>query len=255
MQLGAQLFGSMKLYHQDPDAFLSALAAAGYTQVEPCVGLGEMALPFAWPQAELAAHVSRAADKGLGVDSCHVFAAAFWEAVPAMAAVAREHGFRRFVVGWRGAIEREAVDRFARRCRETALALEKEGLALWLHNNAAEIAAKIDGLSAYEYILRACEGHLGAQVDTGWVAVGGEDVAAFLERNAPFVRSIHHKDLAALTDDPIPANVALGRGIVDPRVAYGFAAARGLGQIVDQDNSLGDIREDLAASAEFLLSL
>ena len=129
----------------------------------------------------------------------------------------------------------------------------ERGLELWLHNNAQEIADKLNGISAYEYILRACGGKLGAQVDTGWVACGGEDVAAFLERNADYVRSIHHKDVVALSDKP--DNVALGQGVVDPRIAFDFAVRNGLGQIVDQDNTLGSLTDDLRVSADFLRTL
>ena len=256
MKLGVQLFGSMKLYNADPDGFLKSVREAGYDLVEPCIDFGGLGIPFAWPYADLEAHVRRARELGFAFDSCHVFARAFWEAVPKMLDAAARFGFKRFVVGWRGAAEKQALDEFAGHCRETAAALEAQGLELWLHNNAQEIADQIDGLSAYEYLLRAAGGHLGAQVDTGWVVCGGAELKRFLDRNADFIRSIHHKDVRALTDaQGRTDNVALGRGIVDPRLAHDFAIAHGLGEIVDQDNSLGSIVEDLAASVTFLRGL
>ena len=256
MKLGVQLFGCMPLYNANPEAFLTAVKKAGYDQVEPCIGFGGLELPFAWKSAELALHVERAAAHGLAMDSCHVFAPAFWESVPELLDAAGRFGFKRFVVGFIGEPEREALDAFAAHCAETAAALSGRGLELWLHNNAREIAAKIDGVSAYEYILRACNGALGAQVDTGWVACGGESVPDFLARNAGFIRSIHHKDVKALTDaQGRTDNVAVGEGIVDPRPAFDFAVTHGIGQIVDQDNSLGDILADLASAATCLNSL
>ena len=253
MKLGVQLFGAMKLYNEDPEAFLREVSAAGYDYVEPCTGFGGLTIPFAWSFADLPAHIERVKAFGLTVDSCHVFAENFADAVPKMLEAAEKFGFRRFVVGWRGKAERAALDEFAARCIRTADALASHGLQLWLHNNAQEIADKLDGISAYEYILRACGGKLGAQVDTGWVACGGEDVAAFLERNADYVRSIHHKDVVALSDKP--DNVALGQGVVDPRIAFDFAVRNGLGQIVDQDNTLGSLTDDLRVSADFLRTL
>ena len=255
MKLGVQLFGCMKLYNEDPEGFLRAVREAGYALVEPCVCFGAD-LPFAWSSAALETHVRRAAAHGLAVDSCHVFSREFWKIVPELIEAAEKCGFKRFVVGWNGAPEREALDAFAGHCAETADALAEKGLELWLHNNAKEIADKIDGISAYEYILRACGGRLGAQVDTGWVVCGGEPLEPFLARNEAYIRSIHHKDVRALTDaEGRTDNVALGRGIVDCETAYAFAAARGLGQIVDQDNSLGSILDDLAASAAYLNAL
>ena len=85
---------------------------------------------------------------------------------------------------------------------------------------------------------------------------GGEDLQLFLERNRRFIRSIHHKDVAApLNADGWTPNVPLGTGIVDTRFAFTFGKASGLDQIVDQDHSAGDFLADLAQSARYLDAL
>ena len=256
MKLGVQLFGCTPFFRENPEAFLKKVKDMGYNAVEPCVAFGDLSVPFAWNASELPRFHSMTQKLGLELDSCHAFAVEFWNHVPEMVEAARLYGFGRFVVGWRGEITREGVEAFARHCADTAAALSKHGLELWLHNNAQEIAGELDGISVYEWILRFCKGRLGAQVDTGWVVCGGRDLKEYLNGMGEYVRSVHHKDVAALTgENGRTDNVALGQGIVDTDFAFRFAGERGLSQIVDQDNSLGDFVDDLRKSAAYLRSL
>ncbi|MDO4740669.1 MAG: TIM barrel protein [Eubacteriales bacterium] len=256
MKYGVQLFGSHKIFNADPKGYIEKAAKMGYAQIEPCMVLEGNALPFAWNWENIEEYAAMARANGLELDSCHCFAPEFWKSVPQMIRAAQVAGFKRFVLGYRGDFTREALDGFAAHCAETADALAGHGLELWIHNNAREIAAQIDGVSAYEYILRACGGRLGAQVDTGWVECGGRKMQDFLEENAQYIRSIHHKDIEAIPEEPMKAvNVALGKGVVSAKDAHDFAVRHGLGQVVDQDNSAGDIMEDLAASVVYLKEL
>ncbi len=256
MRPGIQLFGCMKLYRADPDGFLERLRAAGYGVVEPCILFGDMPPEFGWRSSDVELHAARLKRLQLELSSAHLFAADFSAIVPELIETARRVGIRQYVVGYSGPFEREAAGAFARKCKATALQLAEAGIELWLHNSWREIAARIDGMSAYEWILRRCDGELGAQVDTGWVVCGGEALRPFLERNRPFLRSIHHKDVAAPLDaDGQTLNVPLGAGIVDTRYAFSFGQSLGLGQIVDQDHSAGDFLADLTQSARFLRAL
>lgn len=256
MKLGVQLFGCAPLLRDDPEAFLRKLKEMGYDLVEPCVSFGGLSTPFSWDFSALPEYKAMTDRLGLDLDSCHAFAKEFWNCVPDMAEAARIAGFKRFVVGWRGEITRENVEAFARHCAETAAALSEHGLELWLHNNAQEIAGELDGVSVYEWVLRYCKGSLGAQVDTGWVVCGGRKLKDYLDGIGEYVRSIHHKDVAALTDaNGRTDNVALGKGIVDTEFAFRMAQERGLSQIVDQDNSLSDFADDLRQSVVYLRSL
>lgn len=256
MELGVQLFGGMRYYNEDPAAFLKKLKDAGYDRIEPCVAFGGRTMPFAWSAEDAPARAAQAAEIGLGIHSVHAFCANPAECLPQMIELAKRLGIKAYVVGLRPPFDRAALDAFIANCRATAEGLAAAGVELYLHNNAAEIAAKIDGVSAYEYVLNACGSALGAQVDTGWVVCGGEALDAFLTRIASCVRSIHHKDVAGLTDaNGKTVNVALGAGIVDNEFAYRFAAEKGLTQITDQDNSEGSFVGDLAASADYLKKL
>lgn len=248
--IGVQLYGSTYLFRKDPGSWIRALAEAGYDALEPCVRVDGERHDFAWDPDELPRFASLAREAGLALPSCHLFTEDLVRTVPKCAELAEKYGFRSFVVGFSGEISRERLDAFARTTREAGKAFREAGLELWLHNNAPEIREKADGVSAYEYLLRSSDGFLGAQVDTGWVLCGGEDVMAFLGRNRDLVRSVHHKDIAAPAEDPV--NVALGTGAVDPKGPYDFAAEGGLYQVVDQDNSREDFLRDLRDSLRIL---
>lgn len=256
MNYGIQLYGGMPHFNADPAGFMRMLADFGYAELEPCILLDGEPLPFTWTLDQLVEYAAMARKLGLGFDSCHVFAPEFWRCVPQMKQAAQVAGFRHFVVGCPGAFDRETLDAFARHCMDTAGVLAESGLALWLHNGPNEIAAQIDGVSAYEYILRACGGKLGAQVDTGWTVCGGLDLATFFARSGEYVRSVHHKDVAALPDENgNVVNVGIGSGIVDTALAHAFGREHGLGQLVDQDSSPVSLIDDMRTSLEFLKAL
>lgn len=256
MKYGVQMFGSSKIFNADPKGYIESIAKMGYMQLEPCMVLSGEALPFAWNWGNIEEFTAMAKANGLELDSVHFFAKEFWNSVPEMKKAAEIAGFKRFVLGYRGEFTKEALDEFAAHVVETADELAKDGFEIWIHNNAREIASQVEGMSAYEYILRACGGKLGAQVDTGWVECGGRRMQDFLEVNAQYIRSIHHKDIEAVTEDLRKVvNVELGRGCVSAKDAHDFAVRHGLGQVVDQDNSAGDIMADLAGSVVYLKSL
>lgn len=256
MKLGVQLFGSMDLYQKDPAGYLGKLKEVGYDVIEPCVLFGDVPPQFGWPVEDFSRHAALVKDHGQEVHSAHIFARDFSEHTEEIVRLAKDFRIKAFVVGFNGPFTEEGVDDFSGKCLALIDALEPAGAALWLHNNAAEIRAQVGGVSAYEAVLRRCGGKLGAQVDTGWVVCGYADLPTFLERNAPYIRSIHHKDVAAVTEDPRETkNAPIGGGIVETHAAYVFAVKHNLGQIVDLDNSAGDFVEDLAKSAAYLRGL
>lgn len=256
MKLGVQLFSSMYMYNEDPAGCLAKLKTAGYDVIEPCVLFGDMPPKFGWPVKDFAKHAALVKGHGQEVYSVHVFARDFSQHAEEMAALAKEFGVKAFVVKFHGPFTEEAVNDFSGKCLAVIDVLEPAGAELWLHNEVMEIRTQVGGVSAYEAVLRRCGGKLGAQVDTGWVACGYADLAAFLDCNAQYVRSIHHKDVVAVAENPQETkNAPIGAGIVDNKAAYDFAAAHSSVQIVDLDNSADDFVEDLAASAAYLHSL
>lgn len=52
-----------------------------------------------------------------------------------------------------------------------------------IHNGKPDIAAQIQGRTAYEYLVDICLGKIGMQFDTGWCARGGQNPLEFIKRN------------------------------------------------------------------------
>ena len=257
MKLGVQLFGCSKLYNADPAGFLKRVKAMGYDLVEPCVSFGAEPIPFAWHVDDLKRHADMVREAGLELYSFHSFSDAMWELLPRHIDVCREFGFKRIVLQYgKRPLEKAALDDFAAHCVEAADALAPYGIELWLHNGWPDVKAQVEGVSAHEYLLRACGGKLGSQVDTGWAVCGGAKLDEFLKENAGYIKAIHYKDVATLLDAKGYAeNVALGKGIVNNEAAFRLAMEKDLIQIMDQDNSEGDIMEDLDQSAKYIFAL
>lgn len=251
--LGIQMFGCAKLFRADPEGFLRKAREMGYTSLEPCILPEEREVPFAWNSREAGHFADLVKAQGLTIDSFHLFSPDPFADPDRVIRTARSVGARAVVLGVRCGYDEGSAAEYAQRCAGLADALKEHGLELWLHNGAPDIAARIGDVSVYEYILRLCGGRVGAQVDTGWAVCGGEELAAFLERNEAYIRCIHHKDVAAVpgpgeAPDCVPPRL----GIVDDAAACRFALAKGLPQVVDQDNARGDLYDDMKEFAEYL---
>jgi sugar phosphate isomerase/epimerase len=253
MKTGVQMFGCSKLYNSDPHKFLKGIKDAGFDQVEPCIAFGDMGElgDLVWKSTDLDRHFANAAEFGLNVSSCHVFAGSLEDSGEEMARCAEKYGIKQYVLGYRGEAEKAEVKKFTDDCRKLSGVLGKT--SIWLHNGGNEISSKMDDISVYEWIVKQSDGILHMQVDVGWVAYAGESVMEFLERNDQYIASIHYKDFSDFT--PEGTNAALGDGIVDIESACRYAVSHSKGNIVDQDSSTGDMLEDLRKSVEYLNSI
>ncbi|MGN0478227.1 MAG: sugar phosphate isomerase/epimerase family protein [Hominenteromicrobium sp.] len=261
MKLGVQIYGCMREFREDPQAFCGRLAAAGYTQLEPCVSLNRTAAQLleagmnpVWQPEETAGFAALMQAHGLALSSCHIFGSLRADAERA-AVLAAENDLREIVVGFPEGDPAELWPAFAEDCLYLAEKLKAVGAELGIHNSWPEIRAKTDdGRSALERVLGRCAGRVGTQIDVGWVLYGGEDPAAYMERVLPYLRSVHYKDMkpgyAGLP--PTEAHTPLGRGALDWRAVQAFAKAHGIPELIDQDMSTGDFLADLEESAALL---
>lgn len=260
MRYGVQIFGCLREFRQDPDAFFDRLAAMGYGQVEPCVVFGEAAdYPSAlwerlWKPEEVPLFQKKMEERGLTLSSCHVFARDLASAEKDMLALGAATSLDTFVVNVPQDAVGEAYGTFAALCRKLGEALQAQGFALWVHNGGPEIAARMvrsgREITVLEAILEEAGETLGAQVDTGWVLFGGIDPAAFVKRLGDRVRSLHFKDMA-----PGFANLSgndrfavLGTGVTDIPSVFRAAPEGTRSVLVDQDFSAGDFFQDLEHS-------
>ncbi len=262
MEYGVQIFGCLRDFRKDPEGFFARLSQMGYKQVEPCVLFGDASsypaalAELVWKPQEVPGFQEMMEGHGLALRSCHVFSRDMLAAAGEMAELAQKTSIGTYVVNCPPDIAK-VHEGFAKDCRALSEKLAQSGTALWLHNNAPEIEARVRGdegeITVMEAILREAGEGLGAQVDTGWVLYGGIDPAAFLKRLGKRLRSVHFKDMAencrALSGTDRFA--VLGSGVTDiPAVMAEIP--EGMPVLVDQDAAQGDFLEDLSASIKAL---
>lgn len=240
MKFGIQLFGILNQQKTDALEALRQLRDLGYKRIEPCIALE--AIPgfesVIWPEAWFRGHLHEIRALGLEIPSAHVFAPDIGTAAGRLRRLAAECGIRQLVVKTPQAITPESLQQAALSYMRAADALAEVGAELLLHNEGGDIAARIDGQTAYERLLALCLGKVGAQVDVGWALAGGEDPVALLRRLGSQVKSLHYKDFRLGGD--APTSVTVGTGDVDTPACFQFARAMGIPQIVDQDEFAGE---------------
>lgn len=252
MRFGVQLYGLLSSMKGEILDDLKALAAAGVEEIEPCVSIEGVPgrEKFIWPMDWLMAHEKEIGEMGLQIRSVHVFTDNLTASMEALKSLAKQVGLRQYVVGVPEKIDALSLQQAALTYCKAADELSEIGVSLLVHNGAAEIQTKIAGKTAYEHLLDLCMGKVFAQVDVGWVKFGGEDPETFLRRNAWRVRSLHHKDIPAGAKEP--ADISLGKGIVDLAACFGFAQHRNIPQLIDQDHFGPEAPEELANAFRLL---
>lgn len=123
------------------------------------------------------------------------------------------------------------------------------GVRVGYHNHAFELESRIDGRSALEVLADNLDPEVVLEVDTYWVAVGGEDVTGLLSRLGNRVRFLHIKDGPLSKNDK--EQVAVGSGKMP--VWDILAAAPALeSAVVELDDFDGDIFTALTDSYNYL---
>ena len=255
MRFGIQMYGVNPLFLRDRESFLRRITAAGYRYLEPCLVLCD--IPElegrGWTPEDFERHMPLLEKHGIRVHSCHVFSREIPADLPRLIPLAEKFGIRQIVLPCPLFRDTEEGEAWARKLTAAAEALHQAGLELLLHNDRSDSTARIDDLSAYEWLLRRCGASVGAQVDVGWLLCGGTDPETFLWRNQNQVRSLHYKDMvpggSGMTE------TAVGRGSLDMMACFQFARASEILQIVDQNSSRGDFLEDLEFAGQRLREL
>jgi len=237
-ELSVQLYSVRDAFAADPAGTLSRLAEIGFTQVEPYGVVQNLAALRTGLQAfGLSAPTAHA--KLLGVDQSAVFAAA---AECGIGVVIDPYVAAEL---WRDPAD---IASTAAAFNNAAKLAAEYGLTVGYHNHWWELESRIGDRSALEVFAEQLDPALVLEVDTYWVAAGGEDAPALLRRLGARVRAIHVKDggLAVDASGQVPA----GQGRVP--VAEVLAAAPEALRVVEFDNYDGDIFAGLAASRAFL---
>ena len=242
--LSVQLYTVRGRLAEDLPGTLRALADLGFAQVEPfsftSYGEGGADLGRALVDAGLSAPTTHQHLAGLGEDELDaVFAAAaalgVERVVEPMVAVER----------WGSA---EDVAGVAAELNAAAAVAARHGVSVGYHNHAHELESTLDGRPALEVLADHLDDAVGLEVDTYWVAVGGQDPVALLQRLGERVVALHLKD-GPVSADPAD-QVPLGQGRM-PVADLVAAAPRAL-RVIELDDSRGDLLQAVADSATFL---
>ena len=245
MRFSAMLFGVFSKKGCSEET-VKQLSDAGFKLAEPCVsveaieGFDNVIIPM-----ERYVELSALFDKyGIGVYSCHLFSSDIMADMDKIVSFGKKYGIKQYVVKSPKELTKEALQAAAFEYRALAERLEEIGCQLLIHNEDADIKTKINGVSAYEYLLEICLGKVYAQVDAGWAMHAGENPVSLLWRNKDLVKSVHYKDFEKDAAGGLK-EVRIGDGELDIVSVFQFARANGLIQIADQDSSDGDIIDDL----------
>jgi len=145
--------------------------------------------------------------------------------------------------GWHGGDwTAEAWSAFAERFSRAADALAESGLRLGYHNHAKELACLSEDRAALdpentplEILRRACGENVWFEIDTYWIAHGGGDPAAWIEKCADRATAVHVKDFTT-TPEQAPVMCEVGAGNLNwPAILEACEAARTRWLLVERD--------------------
>lgn len=145
----------------------------------------------------------------------------------------------------------EQVAATAATLNAAAVAGAAHGIRVGYHNHEWEISTRINGTTALELMAAHLDPAVVLEVDTYWVAVGGEDPAAFLDRLGDRVKLVHLKDGPVNRDTA--AQQPAGQGAMPIDAVLEAAVRNGVEiGVVEFDSYTGDLFEALGASLAYL---
>lgn len=243
-QVSVQLYTVREALAQDVAGTVARLAELGFTSVEP---FGPLALSDELAAA-LAAHDISAPTMHQG------FLGQDDDALDALFAAAARRGTLTVVDPFTPPDRwstREGVESVVAELAAAAGVAARHGVRVGYHNHAHELESDLDGTSAFEVLaqrLADVAPEVVLEVDTYWVAVGGHDPVALLQRLGDQVVAVHLKDGPATPE--VLDQVALGRGAL-PVTAIAAAAPHAL-RVIELDDSRGDRFTAVADGLSFL---
>lgn len=239
MSYSLQLYTLRNAIAEDLPGTIRKVAQIGYTQVEP--------YNFVATAKELGAALR---DNGLTAPSGH--APLMSQDQDEIFAAAKDLGISTVIdpylpaEHWQNA---EDIQATAAKLNAAAKKGAEYGIRVGYHNHAWELESIIDGRTALEYFESLLDPELVLEVDTYWVAVGGQDPVEILAKLGDRVKFIHIKDGPLTRDNK--AQQPAGQGKVP--VLDVIAAAKSLEVgVVEFDDYSGDIFEGITESLAFL---
>jgi sugar phosphate isomerase/epimerase len=241
MSYSLQLYTLRNAIQEDLSGSIRKVAEIGFTQVEP--------YNFVATAQELGAALR---ENGLTAPSGH--APLLSQDQDQIFAAAKELGITTVIEPyipaerWQSA---EDVQATAALLNEAAKKGAEYGIRVGYHNHQWELESSIEGRTALEYFADLLDPELVLEVDTYWVAVGGQDPVDVLGKLGNRVKFIHIKDGPLTTDTK--AQLPAGQGKVAVLDVIAAATSLEVG-VVEFDDYNGDIFEGINESLSFLMA-
>lgn len=241
MSYSLQLYTLRNAISEDLPGTIKKVADIGYTQVEP--------YNFVTTAKELGAALK---ENGLTAPSGH--APLMSQDQDEIFTAAKELGISTVIdpflpaEHWQKA---EDIQATAEKLNQAARKGAGYGIRVGYHNHAWELESIIDGRTALEYFESLLDPELVLEVDTYWVAVGGQDPVDILAKLGDRVKFIHIKDGPLTRDNK--AQQPAGQGKVPVMDVIAAATSLEVG-VVEFDDYAGDIFDGIAQSLAFLNS-
>jgi sugar phosphate isomerase/epimerase len=239
MSYSLQLYTLRNAIQEDLPGTIRKVAEIGFTQVEP--------YNFVATAQELGEALR---DNGLAAPSGH--APLLSQDQDQIFTAARELGITTVIDPfipadrWQSA---EDVQATAAQLNAAAKKGAEYGIRVGYHNHQWELESRIEGRTALEYFADLLDPELVLEVDTYWVAVGGQDPVDILGKLGTRVKFIHIKDGPLTTDTK--AQLPAGQGKVAVLDVIAAATSLEVG-VVEFDDYDGDIFEGINESLSFL---
>ena len=239
MSYSLQLYTLRNAIAEDLPGTIKRVADIGFTQVEP--------YNFVATAKELGAALK---ENGLTAPSGH--APLLSQDQDAIFAAAKELGISTVIEPyitaehWQDAA---AIQDTAAKLNAAAKKGAGHGIRVGYHNHQWELESSIGDRTALEYFESLLDPEVVLEVDTYWVAVGGQDPVDILTKLADRVKFIHIKDGPLTTDTK--AQQPAGQGKLPVIDVIAAAASLEVG-VVEFDDYAGDIFEAINQSLSFL---
>lgn len=191
---------------------------------------------------------------GLKVSGSHIGIGEIEGNFDGVVATAKTLGFDLVIVPWIGEDQYGAGwDKFAQKLVPIAQKLQAQGLKLAYHNHAFEFKEQNGKIGLDLFYETAPAGLIYAELDLAWVAIGGGDPSAYIQKLGKRVGAVHLKDY---NPEAKPQWVPAGTGKVDLKACVDAANAAGVAYgVIELDESPGDAMEAVAQSATYLKGL
>ncbi len=213
-----------------------------------------------WSAEEAPGKMKYMRDKGLAIESCHLFFATAYDTaltdnLRRMIDFAKANGLKQYVIScvldsW------EAARAVAGQLTEASRAFETEGIHLAYHNHDREMSA-----AGEKTVLEMLLDHiptLSLQPDIGWMEAGKGPVERILADYSGRIYSIHFKDLLIGQKSSKGEIICtpIGKGDVDHLSIIPFLGQMPLmetGLVIDQDNARTSMLDELMAGRDFIV--